>query len=91
MATVKKTTKRRREKKHIEKNEVIDKKIEKLIEQKNKNTREIDEISEYKYLITETGGSLENIVRKVLDELGFQLEEVEANRTDIIGKYKGKA
>lgn len=77
------------EKKHIEKNEVIDKKIEKLIEQKNKNTREIDEISEYKYLITETGGSLENIVRKVLDELGFQLEEVEANRTDIIGKYKG--
>lgn len=77
------------EKKHIEKNKAIDKKIEKLIAEKNKNAKTIDEISEYKYLITETGGSLENIVRKVLSELGFQLEEVEANRTDIICKYKG--
>ena len=48
----------------------------------------LNEISEYKHLITETGSSLENIVRKVLLELDFHLEEVEANRTDIIGKYK---
>lgn len=77
------------EKKHIEKNEEIDKKIEKLIAEKSKNTKVIDEISEYKYLLTETGNSLENIVRKVLSELEFQLEEIEANRTDIIGEYKG--
>ena len=76
------------EKKYIEKNEAIDKKIEKLMEEKNKNSKVLNEISEYKYLITETGSSLENIVRKVLIELGFKLEEVEANRTDIIGKYK---
>lgn len=48
----------------------------------------LNEISEYKHLLTGTGSSLENIVRKVLLELDFQLEEVEANRTDIIGKYK---
>lgn len=76
------------EKKYVEKNEAIDKKIEKLIEEKNKNSKVLNEISEYKHLLTGTGSSLENIVRKVLLELDFQLEEVEANRTDIIGKYK---
>ncbi|MBE5873049.1 MAG: hypothetical protein E7287_01440 [Lachnospiraceae bacterium] len=76
------------EKKYVEKNEAIDKKIEKLIEEKNKNSKVLNEISEYKQLLTGTGSSLENIVRKVLLELDFQLEEVEANRTDIIGKYK---
>lgn len=76
------------EKKYVEKNEAIDKKIEKLIEEKNKNSKVLNEISEYKHLLTGTGSSLENIVRKVLLELDFKLEEVEANRTDIIGKYK---
>ena len=59
-----------------------------MIEEKNKNSKVLNEISEYKHLLTGTGSSLENIVRKVLLELDFQLEEVEANRTDIIGKYK---
>lgn len=76
------------EKKYVEKNDAIDKKIEKLIEEKNKNSKVLNEISEYKHLLTGTGSSLEKIVRKVLLELDFQLEEVEANRTDIIGKYK---
>lgn len=76
------------EKKYVEKNDSIDKKIEKLIEEKNKNSKVLNEISEYKHLLTGTGSSLENIVRNVLLELDFQLEEIEANRTDIIGKYK---
>lgn len=77
------------EKKYVEKNDAIDKKIEKLIEEKNKNSQVLNEISEYKHLLTGTGSSLENIVRKVLLELDFQLEDVETNRTDIIAKYKG--
>lgn len=77
------------ERKYREKNENIDKRIQNLSLQKAKNIKKLEEIETYKYLLTETGINLENIVKKILCELGFELEESEINRTDIIGKYKG--
>lgn len=77
------------ERKYREKNEIIDKKIQNLSIQKAKNTKKLEEIETYKRLLTETGINLENIIQNVLCELGFELENSEINRTDIIGNYKG--
>ena len=71
------------EKKYVEKNDAIDKKIEKLIEEKNKNSKVLNEISEYKHLLTGTGSSLENIVRKVLLVNAFRNKPLR-ERTELV-------
>lgn len=59
-------------------------KLQKKIEAEQKA---IDTITNYKRLLTETGAPLENIVKQVLSELGFELCPTEEKRSDVIAKY----
>lgn len=75
------------EKGEIAKQTEIEKAIEdlqaKFIDQKHY----IEEIQKYKLLLTASGGLLEEITKKVLDELGFSILDTEKGRSDIIAKY----
>ena len=46
---------------------------------------------EYKTLVTASGLPLENIVKKVLSELGFTMKETVVGRSDIIADYNSRA
>lgn len=54
-----------------------------LADQENR----IAEIQEYKLLLTASGSSLEEIVKKVLSELGFSILDAAKGRSDIVAKY----
>ena len=58
--------------------------LQKKIEIKNE---EIKRIQKYKTLITATGNHLEDIVKQVLSEIGFQIQSAEKGRSDIIAKF----
>ena len=47
----------------------------------------VQEVQKYKLLLTSSGTTLEEIVKQVLDELGFTILEAEKGRSDIIAKY----
>lgn len=53
----------------------------------DKKNAELIEIRKYKRLLTSSGDILEDIVKQVLDELGFLILETERGRSDIIAKY----
>lgn len=61
--------------------------MQKLKEKIEAEQKAIDNITNYKRLLTETGEPLENIVKQVLSELGFELCMAEEKRSDVIAKY----
>jgi hypothetical protein len=65
-------------------------KLEKLQGELESQKNELKSIQEYKYLLTSSGKTLESIVKRVLQEIGFTLFETEENRTDVIAKYKDR-
>lgn len=64
------------------------KKIEKLEQQLTLKKNELKKLQSYKYLLTSTGKNLENIVKKTLCELEFEILDSEENRSDVIARYK---
>ena len=75
------------EKEECAQKEDIEKKIEALQVELIKRNERLDEIQQYKLLITATGGLLEEITKKVLGELGFSILDTERGRSDIIAEY----
>ena len=61
--------------------------IEKLKKALETEQKKLEHIINYKRLMTETGAPLENIVKQVLSELGFELCPTEEKRSDVIAKY----
>ena len=53
-----------------------------------KKQEELASVQSFKFLLTSSGKTLENIVKRTLTEIGFTLCEAEENRSDIIAKYK---
>lgn len=51
----------------------------------------IDTIKEYKTLVTASGSHLEELVIKVLSELGFTMKETVVGRSDVIANYNSRA
>lgn len=69
----------------------IEEKIKKLQEKKEKLDLELSEKFKYKKLIYASGEELENIVKKIFEELGFEMLKLRSNnRSDINLKYKDK-
>lgn len=64
------------------------KKIEKILQQLKAKNDELNKVQSYKFLLTSTGKALENIVKKTLCELDFEIFNSEENRSDIIARYK---
>lgn len=71
----------------IEETKQVERQIEALKKKLSEKQANLEQIINYKRLLTETGTPLENIVKQVLCELGFELCPVEEKRTDIIAKY----
>lgn len=71
----------------IEETKQVESQIEELKKKLSEKQANLEQIINYKRLLTETGTPLENIVKQVLCELGFELCPVEEKRTDIIAKY----
>lgn len=67
---------------------LIEKKIEKVIKEREEKIKKIQELEKYKYLLTESGENLERIVKIVFQEMGFDIQEADFHRTDIVGEYK---
>lgn len=65
-------------------------KMEKLREELDSHKNVLKNIQDYKYLLTSSGKTLEAIVKRVLEEIGFTLFKTEENRTDVIAKYKDR-
>lgn len=65
-----------------------ERRLQTLLNQIERQKDLIHEICKYKTLLTSSGTLLENIVKTVLIELGFQIMETERGRSDIIAKYK---
>lgn len=77
------------EKQKKEKINDLDLEIEKLRARKDIIEVELSEIQKYKLAFTASGKELENIVYKILFELGFKSMPVEHNRADGIFEYNG--
>ncbi len=75
------------EKEKIAKQVEIEKAIEGLQVKLANQKHCIEEIQKYKLLLTASGGLLEEITKKVLDELGFSILDSEKGRSDIIASY----
>lgn len=71
----------------IEETKQVERQIEELEKKLSEKQENLEQIVNYKRLLTETGTPLENIVKQVLCELGFELCPVQEKRTDIIAKY----
>ena len=63
------------------------KKLKKIEEKIYEKEQKLIEIQSYKALVSATGEVLEDIVKKVLSEMGFVLECTEKGRSDIIAKF----
>ena len=50
----------------------------------------VKDIQQYKSAFTATGESLEQIIKKILKELNFELFDAPKGRSDIIASYKGR-
>jgi len=73
---------------------VLREKYQELEESQNSIRKQlalIDTISEYKTLVTASGLPLENIVKKVLSELGITMKETVVGRSDVIADYNSRA
>lgn len=75
------------EKVKLKKQNTIENKIAKLEKELDKERIAVQEVQKYKLLLTSSGTTLEEIVKQVLDELGFTILEAEKGRSDIIAKY----
>ena len=75
------------EKLRLKKQNDIERKIAKLQNELENEKLAIQEIQKYKLLLTSSGSLLEEIVKQVLEELGFTLLEAEKGRSDIVAKY----
>lgn len=62
--------------------------IELLQKDLEKKQTELTSVQSFKFLLTSSGETLENIVKRTLTEIGFTLCETDENRSDIIAKYK---
>lgn len=71
----------------IEAKQQAEQKIEKLKRTLESEQKKLAHIINYKRLLTETGAALEDIVKQVLSELGFELCMTEEKRSDVIAKY----
>lgn len=71
----------------VKKQNTIENKIAKLEKELDKERIAVQEVQKYKLLLTSSGTTLEEIVKQVLDELGFTILEAEKGRSDIIAKY----
>ena len=65
------------------------KKLEKIKKKVAKDQEVLKATQQYKALLTESGQQLEEIVKKVLSEMGFALLPTIPGRDDIIAKYNG--
>lgn len=61
--------------------------LTKLQDKIENRKNEIKRIQKYKTLITATGNILEDMVKQVLSEIGFQIQSAEKGRSDIIAQY----
>ena len=75
------------EKEELQKREKIERKIDELQSELERQKQLIEGIQRYKLLLTSTGAVLEEITKKVLSELGFVILDAEKGRSDIIAKY----
>lgn len=60
--------------------------LNKLLQKIEKQEAIIQKIQRYKTLVTSSGSQLEEVVKLVLSELGFNLVEAEHGRSDVIAK-----
>ncbi|MCH5304436.1 MAG: hypothetical protein J1E41_06195, partial [Ruminococcus sp.] len=65
------------------------KQLEEITNSIEESVIDIKNVQRYKLLVTATGAVLEEIVKKVLTELGLAIEESEKGRSDIIATYDG--
>lgn len=72
----------------IAKKEKTEQKLKRIKCELEKTSREIDDVQKYKRLLTASGIVLEEIVKKSLDDLGFQFLEAEIGRSDVIALYE---
>lgn len=75
------------EKARVRKQSTIENKIAKLQEELENERVAIQAVQKYKLLLTSSGSVLEEIVKQVLAEIGFNLLEAEKGRSDIVAKY----
>lgn len=71
------------EAKEIIENHSISKKIEKLKEKQSKILSKLNDNFKYKKLLYSTGTELEEIVKEVFEEMGFELLKSRPNRSDV--------
>lgn len=75
------------EKEKLKKQEDIESTIETLQKELENERRMLQEVQKYKLLLTSSGSILEEIVKQVLAEMGFDILETEKCRSDIVAKY----
>lgn len=75
------------EKKILQNINNINNQIKFLQKELDQKQEELTTVQSYKLLLTSSGKTLENIVKRTLQEIGFSLCETEENRSDIIAKY----
>jgi hypothetical protein len=64
--------------------------LKELIEVISKEKERLNRIKEYKLLFSGTGKSLELVVKRVFEEIGFTVKEGKVGRDDLILGYNGK-
>jgi len=72
------------EKEKLKKQEDIESKIESLQKELENERLMIQEVQRYKLLLTASGTILEDIVKQVLDQIGFDILETEKGRSDVV-------
>jgi hypothetical protein len=64
--------------------------LEVLIDLISKEKEKLNKLKEYKLLFSGTGRSLELVVKRVFEEIGFTVKDGKPGRDDLILDYKGK-
>lgn len=65
-------------------------KLKELIDVISREKEKLNKLKEYKLLFSGTGKSLELVVKKIFEEIGFTVKEGKIGRDDLILNYKGK-
>jgi len=67
-----------------------DRELKQLTDVISKEKEELNRLKEFKLLFSGTGRSLELVVKRVFEEIGFTVKEGKPGRDDLILDYKGK-
>jgi hypothetical protein len=67
-----------------------ERKLEELTNVISQEKEKLNKLKEYKLLFSGTGRSLELVVKRVFEEIGFTVEEGKPGRDDLILNYNGK-